>query len=203
MPLGVAGPLRVNGINAQGDYWLPLATSEAALTASVHRGCSLLTRSGGATTLTLAEGVSRSPVFIFDSVIQAGQFGLWVSEQEDAFAAVTKTTTNHGRFDRLQVNVEGNTLYLILTFTTGDAAGQNMVTIAADAICRDIIKRSPIAPKRWYVEGNASGDKKANAQVFSAGRKSVPKPPSKPRISSAICNHAPSHGGLLALLVHG
>ena len=152
MPLGVAGPLRVHGINAQGDCWLPLATTEAALTASVHRGCSLLTRSGGATTMILAEGVSRSPVFVFSSVIEAARCALWVSEQEEAFAAVTQSTTNHGRFDRLRVNIEGNHLFLILTFTTGDAAGQNMATIASDTICWNILVPCPVQAQCWHVE---------------------------------------------------
>ena len=55
--------------------------------------------------MILAEGVSRSPVFVFLSVIKAARCALRVSEQEEAFAAVTQSTTNHGRFDRLRVNI--------------------------------------------------------------------------------------------------
>ena len=34
VPMGLIGPLRVNGLHAEGDYFIPLATTEAALVAS-------------------------------------------------------------------------------------------------------------------------------------------------------------------------
>src|SRR5262249_8641199 len=63
--VGLVGPLRVNGLFAQGDYCVPLATTEAALVASYHRGASLLTEAGGCTAVLLAEGISRAPGFAF------------------------------------------------------------------------------------------------------------------------------------------
>jgi len=59
---------------------------------------------------------------------------------------------------------------LLFDYTTGDAAGQNMVTIATQAICADILARTPVTPRVWYVEANASGDKKASAQSFTTVR---------------------------------
>ena len=35
LPLGVAGPLHINGQHAKGDYYIPLATTEGALVAAV------------------------------------------------------------------------------------------------------------------------------------------------------------------------
>jgi hydroxymethylglutaryl-CoA reductase (NADPH) len=55
-------------------------------------------------------------------------------------------------------------------FETGDAAGQNMVTIATDALCRDLVARAPVKPEHWYVEGNLSGDKKATMLAFLTAR---------------------------------
>lgn len=170
LPLGLAGPLRVNGLHAHGDYWLPLATHEAALVASYHRGCQVLGEAGGCTALLLAEGVTRSPGFCFDGVAQAGRFVAWALEQEEAFRAAAGATTRHGRLEGLRVTVEGDHVYLLFDFTTGDAAGQNMVTIATQAICADILARTPVAPRRWYVEANASGDKKASALSFAGVR---------------------------------
>jgi len=56
---------------------------------------------------------------------------------------------------------------LNLEFTAGDAAGQNMVTIASQAICQHIIKCTPIQPEIWFLESNASGDKKATFNSFA------------------------------------
>jgi hydroxymethylglutaryl-CoA reductase (NADPH) len=170
LPVGLAGPLRVNGLHAHGDYWLPLATHEAALVASYHRGAQLLTEAGGCTALLLAEGVTRSPGFAFASVAEAGRFLVWALNEQERFTAVAATTTRHGRLINQRVIVEGNHVYLLFDYSTGDAAGQNMVTIATQAICDDILARTPVAPAYWFVEANASGDKKASAQSFATVR---------------------------------
>jgi len=170
VPLGLAGPVRVRGLHAADDHWLPLATSEAALVASVHRGAILITRAGGCTALLLAEGVTRSPVFCFQDVPVAGHFILWVLDQEEVLREVAATTTRHGSLERLRVTIEGNRVYLLFDFKTGDAAGQNMVTIATQKICEHIVAHSPVRPEYWFVEANASGDKKACAQSFESVR---------------------------------
>src|SRR6266480_2071175 len=63
VPVGLAGPLRVNGKFAQGDYSVPLATTEAALVASYHRGAQVITEVGGCSALLIDEGVGRAPGF--------------------------------------------------------------------------------------------------------------------------------------------
>lgn len=170
LPIGLAGPLRVNGLAAKGDYPIPLATTEAALVASYHRGCRLLTATGGCTTLILHESVSRAPAFIFPTVTDAAQFLVWVTSQFEAFQAVSDTTTSHGVLIDMAFILEGNHAYLNFEYTTGDAAGQNMVTLATQAICDDILARSPLKPERYYVEANLSGDKKASARSFTSAR---------------------------------
>jgi hydroxymethylglutaryl-CoA reductase (NADPH) len=70
----------------------------------------------------------------------------------------------------MRVNVEGNHVYLIFEFATGNAAGQNMVTIATQAICEYIAEHSAVKPRYGFVEANHSGDKKASAQSFLGGR---------------------------------
>lgn len=170
LPLGVAGPLRVNGLAAKGDYPIPLATTEAALVASYHRGCRLLTACGGCTAMVLYEVVNRAPAFVFDSVIEAGRFVVWAIEQFEPFQAVAATTTKHGELVDVGCLIEGNHVYLNFEFTTGDASGQNMVTLATQAICDDILERTPVKPKCYYVEANLSGDKKASAKSFTTAR---------------------------------
>jgi hydroxymethylglutaryl-CoA reductase (NADPH) len=166
VPMGIAGPIRVNGLFAQGDYPLPLATTEAALIASYHRGASLINLAGGCSAMLLAEGVTRSPGFAFQNLKESGQFLLWALEQTDQFCEVANSTTNHGKMLSLRVIAEGSHVYLLFDFMTGDASGQNMVTIATQAVCDYILEHAPIKPQYHFVEANASGDKKASAQSF-------------------------------------
>jgi len=74
LPVGLAGPLRVNGLFAQGDYYLPLATTEAALVASYSRGAQLISEAGGCTALLLNEGICRAPGFAFANLEEVGRF---------------------------------------------------------------------------------------------------------------------------------
>ena len=170
LPVGLAGPLRVNGLFAHGDFYLPLATTEAALVASYSRGAQLITEAGGCAVLVLNEGVSRAPGFAFASLVDAAMFVMWAMSALDTFRTIVASTTNHGRLADLQVTVEGNHVYLRFDFTTGDASGQNMVTIATDAVCRFIQENAPVRPIYSFVEANLSGDKKATTQSFTSVR---------------------------------
>jgi hydroxymethylglutaryl-CoA reductase (NADPH) len=170
VPVGVVGPLRVNGLFAQGDHYVPLATTEAALVASYGRGARLLTAAGGCAAAVLAEGVHRAPGFAFASLTDAGLFTQWVMGAQDLLRAAAEATTRYGRLVELSPHIEGDHVYLICTFLTGDAAGQNMVTIATEALCRAIEDACPIRPLYWFVETNLSGDKKASSIAFTSVR---------------------------------
>lgn len=170
VPVGIAGPLRVQGLFARGDYYVPLATTEAALVASYTRGCQAITAAGGCVSAVLNEGVSRSPVFTFADLRQAGQFVVWVVGEVDAFKREAAATTRHGRLIDLRITIEGNNVFLLLEYVTGDASGQNIVTIATEAVCRYIVAHCPVKPRQWFVEGNMSGDKKASSQSFQTVR---------------------------------
>jgi hydroxymethylglutaryl-CoA reductase (NADPH) len=173
IPTGVIGPLRVNGLHAHGDFYVPLATSEGALVASYHRGARVITLSGGASCLTTLTQVQRAPGFVFRSIAEAGRFGAWVSGEFERCREVAATRTRHGRLTELRIHMQTRTVYLVLAFHTGDASGQNMVTLCADAICQDLVARTPVAPRQWFIESNLSGDKKATAMSFlhTRGRK--------------------------------
>jgi hydroxymethylglutaryl-CoA reductase (NADPH) len=170
LPVGLAGPLRINGLFANGDFYVPLSTTEAALVASYHRGAQLISRAGGCSAMLLIEGVSRAPGFHFRTIAEAGLFISWAVTHHDAFRDVAESTTRHGKLVDMRAVIEGNNAYLVFDFTTGDAAGQNMVTIATQAICAYILTHSPVAPQYHFVEANLSGDKKASAQSFLSVR---------------------------------
>jgi hydroxymethylglutaryl-CoA reductase (NADPH) len=166
VPVGLVGPLRVNGIHARGDFYVPLATSEGALVASHDRGAHLLTAAGGAVCLTTTEQVQRAPAFVFDAMATAAHFAAWAVGEFEAMQRVVQATSRHGRLLQLSTHIEANQVYLIFAFHTGDAAGQNMVTFCTAAICEDLLARAPVQPRYWFLESNMSGDKKATALSF-------------------------------------
>jgi hydroxymethylglutaryl-CoA reductase (NADPH) len=170
LPVGVAGPLRVNGTYAQGDYYVPLATTEAALVASYSRGAQVISEAGGCAAIVLHEGLSRAPGFAFESVGEAGKFVAWAVGALPEMRRIAEGTTRHGRLRDMRVNLEGNHVYLIFEYTSGNAAGQYMVTIATQAICEFIAEHAAVKAKYSFVEANHSGDKKASAQSFLGGR---------------------------------
>ena len=170
VPTGLAGPLLVNGTVAQGDYFIPLATTEGALVASYNRGAKATRLSGGVTSVCTTEGVQRTPLWKFRSLSEVGQFIFWLLQQQEVFKNIVAENSKYARLDELKLNMEGNHVLSIFEYTTGEAAGQNMITICTDAICRYIVEHSPVKPQSWYVESNYSGDKKATAVSFSAVR---------------------------------
>ncbi|MFP4156221.1 MAG: hydroxymethylglutaryl-CoA reductase [Opitutales bacterium] len=170
LPVGIAGPIRIRGSAAQGDYRIPLATHEAALVASYHRGATAISEAGGCTAAILNQGVARVPCFTFASLREAGAFLNWALAEEETLRQLAASTTRHGALDELRVTVEGSHVYLHCIYQTGDAAGQNMVTVATQAIVAYIVAESPVPPRRAYVESNLSGDKKASAISFSSVR---------------------------------
>ena len=170
LPVGLAGPLRVNGFFAQGDYYIPLATTEAALVASYHRGALLINAGGGCTSVILSEGVSRAPGFCFSNLGEVGLFIQWSLSNLEGMRKEAEATTRHGKLNDMRISVDGNHVYLIFEYITGDAAGQNMVTIATQAIVNYIIAHCPVKPLHYFIEANLSGDKKASSQSFQSVR---------------------------------
>ncbi|MBF9002999.1 MULTISPECIES: hydroxymethylglutaryl-CoA reductase [Vibrio] len=170
LPVGIAGPLSIHGLHANGDFRIPLATTEAALVASYHRGSQLITSAGGATAMLVSEGVSRTPGFAFHSLSEAGQFVAWITTQYDRCKSIAQSTTRFGQLHDINVQIEGNHVYLVFDYVTGDASGQNMVTIATNAIMQFILEHSPIEPRHAFLDANLSGDKKPNAHTLRSVR---------------------------------
>jgi hydroxymethylglutaryl-CoA reductase (NADPH) len=133
----------------------------------------MITEAGGCTAALIAEGISRTPGFAFETITEVGIFVSWLLEQTHRFPEIIAKTTRHGSLVDTKILLEGNHVYLQLEYLTGDAAGQNMVTLATDAICQLIKAETPIQPRHAFLEANLSGDKKASAQSFQnvRGRK--------------------------------
>ncbi|SMX45674.1 hydroxymethylglutaryl-CoA reductase [Actibacterium lipolyticum] len=170
VPVGVIGPLRINGLNADGDFIVPMATTEAALVASYGRGAMAASLAGGVSTAVLYEGVLRTPAFVLDGILPAGQFVDWVVANIEDLKQAAEETTRFGKLVSLEPVIDNNIVFLLCRYTTGDAAGQNMVTIATSALCEHVAKHCTVPILKWYVEGNFSGDKKASALGLITGR---------------------------------
>jgi len=86
------------------------------------------------------------------------------------FEKVVSGTTSHGKLVDMRLTVEGNHVFINFDYTTGDASGQNMVTIATQAILGYIDENTPVKPQHYFIESNMSGDKKANGLAFTSVR---------------------------------
>ena len=159
VPLGLAGPLTIHGQYAQGDFWVPLATSEGTLVASYNRGMRVVSECGGVKTTVVEQFMQRSPVFIFTDARGAVKFSQWLDEHLEQLKAAAANTTRLGKLQHIQKFAVANMLYIRMNYTTGDAAGQNMVGKATQAVCQWIQGNYP-APCRYHLTGAIETDKK-------------------------------------------
>lgn len=161
VPIGVAGPLLVDGEHAQGEFYVPLATTEGTLVASYNRGMKMLRAAGGIKTTVSDDAMQRAPVFIFDDARRAREFGEWLIDNFDEIKAHAETTTSVGRLIDIEQYAASRFLFLRFNFTTGDAAGMNMVSKATKAAC-DWIRQVNPNIEHYYLESNFATDKKAS-----------------------------------------
>ncbi|HUP06924.1 MAG TPA: hydroxymethylglutaryl-CoA reductase [Caldimonas sp.] len=159
VPIGLAGPLRINGEHAKGEFYVPLATTEGTLVASYNRGMRLLSESGGVKTTVVEQYMQRSPVFIMDDALQAREFGAWITDHFEEIKAVAETTTRSGKLINIYQYSIGPLRNLRFNYTTGDAAGQNMTGKATFAACEWIKKAYP-GGAHYILSGNMDTDKK-------------------------------------------
>ncbi|MGA9189797.1 MAG: hydroxymethylglutaryl-CoA reductase (NADPH) [Methanosarcina sp.] len=170
IPLGVAGLLKVKGEYANAEYYIPLATTEGALVASVNRGCSAITKSGGANVRIFEDEMTRAPVFKLDSLDRAKKFYEWVKCPEifEHMKEVAEKTTRFGKLLSVKPFVTGTYVYLRFSYDTKDAMGMNMVTIATDAISHLI--EDEFGAHAISLSGNMCTDKKPASISTILGR---------------------------------
>lgn len=160
VPIGLAGPLRVNGEHAKGDYFIPLATTEGTLVASYNRGMKLTRAAGGISTHVIDDKMNRAPVFVFEDAGRARDFGLWIDENFEEIKRLTETTTSVGKLVDIQQFAASKIRWLRFNYQCGDAAGQNMVTKATRAACQWILTKQSQGLEWFSLAGNLDTDKK-------------------------------------------
>lgn len=162
VPLGLAGPIRIEGEHARGDFYIPMATTEGTLVASYSRGMRAISESGGVKTTVAKHSMQRAPVFICADALEARTFGAWLVAQFPAIQTAAQTTTRIGQLFAIEQYPVANMLYTRFCFTTGDAAGQNMTSQATFAACEWILRHHP-NPPRYILSGAIDTDKKHSA----------------------------------------
>lgn len=167
MPMSVAAPLVIDGTYAQGEFAVPVCTLEGTLTLSMTRGLLAIAMAGGCKTIHVRQELSRSPYFVMPSVSDTRAFLDWVTSHFNAIREVAESTTRHGKLLRIDPLPLQNWVILDFVFDTGEAAGQNMVTIASDEACRFIEKHTG---RRFYIESGYNSDKKPSRRNLMTGR---------------------------------
>src|SRR5262249_54153856 len=160
IPMGIAGPLTINGSYAQGQYYVPLATMEGTLTMSMTRGLFLTSVCGGIETTHIKQEVSRSPLFSLKKLSHAQPFIDWINQHFSGKKQAHDHITRHGKLIRIESTIIHDRVILDLIYTTAEAAGQNMVTIATQAACEWIVANLPEELRcEYFIECNFNGDK--------------------------------------------
>jgi len=161
VPIGVAGPLLVDGEHAQGQFYVPLATAEGTLVASYNRGMKLLHAAGGVKTTVVDDRMQRAPCFLFGSAREARAFAGWLDEHFDEIKAAAEATTRAGRLIEIEKYSASRMLFTRFDYTTGDAAGQNLTGKATQAACHWILEQRPDI-EQYFLESNFATDKKSS-----------------------------------------
>jgi hydroxymethylglutaryl-CoA reductase (NADPH) len=170
LPLGVAGPIKIKNLKLKikNYFYIPLATTEGALVASVNRGCKAINQSGGANVFVNKIGTTRGPVYQVKNLEQAFWFLNWLKKNEKKIKKQAEKTSAHLKYLKFETKILGVYVYVRFYFDCQEAMGMNMVTIAVDAINQLIEKETGI--KCLSISGNFCIDKKPAWLDFFLGR---------------------------------
>ncbi|WP_100642450.1 hydroxymethylglutaryl-CoA reductase [Alteromonas facilis] len=160
VPIGFAGPMLMNGELAQGEFYVPMATTEGTLVASYSRGMRLTRECGGIKTTVLEDAMQRAPMFSFDSARESRQFSKWVEANFEQIKSAAESTTSVGTLTNIEQYAVSKLRWLRFNFQCGDAAGQNMVSKATRAACEWIVAQKPEGLEHFVLAANMDTDKK-------------------------------------------
>ena len=174
IPVGVAGPLLIDGGKVCDEVFAPLATSEGALVSSVNRGALALNMSGGVTARVLKQRMVRAPMFDCESIVNCKELQAWIESHLGEIKAKVRKHSNHAHLLELDFRIIAPSLHVQFIYETGDASGQNMVTLCTWNICQWILqefeKQSSFSIRQFIIDGNLSTDKKASNMSAIQGR---------------------------------
>lgn len=169
IPVGLAGPLLVDGEHAQGEFYVPMATVEGTMLASYNRGMKVIRESGGVKTTVCGEAMQRAPVFVFADARDARDFEQWLVAHVTEIKTVAEATTSIGKLLEIEHYIAHNMVFTRFDYSTGDAAGQNMTSKATFAACEWINQQYP-SLSHYLLSGNFDTEKKTSSVNMLKGR---------------------------------
>jgi hydroxymethylglutaryl-CoA reductase (NADPH) len=105
------------------------------------------------------DAMQRAPVFVFADARDARGFTEWVQRELPSIREVAEATSSVAKLLYVDTYCVSKMAYLRFNFSTGDAAGQNMVGRATFAACQWILEQID-GVKGFYLESNLATDKK-------------------------------------------
>jgi hydroxymethylglutaryl-CoA reductase (NADPH) len=167
IPLGIAGPLNIDGELVH----IPMATAEGTLVASTSRGCKALNAGGGVITVLTNDGMTRGPAIDFPSIIMAAEAKAWVDSEEgfEIIREAFESTSRFAKLQRLKTAMAGRTLFIRFATRTGDAMGMNMISKGTEKALEVVQKYFP-EMITLALSGNYCTDKKPAAINWIEGR---------------------------------
>lgn len=169
IPVGIAGPLLVNGEYAQGEFFVPMATVEGTMLASYNRGMKVIRESGGVLTTVTDVVMQRAPCFVFKTGREARDFTRWIDENFLQIKAKAETTTSVGKLNEIERYHAHNMVYTRFDYSTGDAAGQNMTSRATFVACEWIREQNPHM-SHYLLSGSFDTEKRTSSVNLLKGR---------------------------------
>lgn len=168
IPIAVASPLLLHGDYAEGYFMLPVCTVEGTLVYSLTRGMMATADSGGITTRYLGQKISRAPVFMFQNIEEVKPFIAFIDKHYDTIKKIAESTTRYGKLLEIRKTVINCMVILEMVYSTANAAGQNMVTIASQEACLYIQQK--YGKVKYFLESGLNCDKKLSRRTMSVGR---------------------------------
>lgn len=169
VPIGIAGPLLINGEYAQGEFYVPMATVEGTMLASYNRGMRVIREAGGVSTTVVGQAMQRAPCFVFRNAREARDFELWLVDNFERIKAVAESTTSVGKLNEIEHYCAHNFVYTRFDYSTGDAAGQNMTSRATFVACEWINEQYP-SMRHYLLSGNFDTEKRTSSVNLLKGR---------------------------------
>ncbi len=169
IPMRRVGPVKIISDDFDEEILLPLATLETPLWPSTHRGAKVCTRAGGIRALVLRDSMSRSLLLEADNILELRQAAEDLLAKKEEMQAVVSESSRFAKLVDCHTQQVGSLLYLRLSFETGDAAGHNMATLAADRLMTWILEHYPRL-RYVSISGNFCSDKKVSAVNGILGR---------------------------------
>ena len=169
LPLGVVGPIKIRNSKFKiRNYYIPLATTEGALVASVNRGCKAINQLGGAKVFLEKIGVTRGPVYETKNLETGFWFLQWLKKNENLIKKTAEKTSSYLKYLKFEGKVIGPYTFVRFYFDSKEAMGMNMVTFATDEINKIIKEKTNISC--LALSGNYCVDKKSSWLNFFTGR---------------------------------